>query len=46
MQTVIGSGVTQFLEVGPGKVLSGLMRRIDRSASVTCIGTSADIESL
>jgi len=46
VQTVIGSGVTQFLEVGPGKVLAGLMRRIDRTASVTCIGTPADIENL
>jgi len=46
VQTAISSGVTQFFEVGPGKVLAGLMRRIDRSVSVTCIGTPADIESL
>jgi [acyl-carrier-protein] S-malonyltransferase len=25
------SGATTFIEVGPGKVLSGLMRQIDRA---------------
>jgi [acyl-carrier-protein] S-malonyltransferase len=31
MQWVIGHGVQTFVEVGPGKVLCGLMRQIDRS---------------
>ena len=31
MQTLIGKGVQTFIEVGPGKVLCGLMRQIDRS---------------
>ena len=31
MQTLIGRGVETFIEVGPGKVLCGLMRQIDRS---------------
>jgi len=35
MQTLIGLGVKTFVEVGPGKVLSGLMRQIDRSQ--TCL---------
>ncbi len=35
MQTLIGLGVKMFVEVGPGKVLMGLMRQIDRSQ--TCL---------
>ena len=30
MQLLIDEGVTTFVEVGPGKVLSGLLRQIDR----------------
>src|SRR5882757_2659851 len=35
MQTLINGGVTTFVEVGPGKVLCGLMRQIDRGK--TCL---------
>lgn len=31
MQLLIAEGVTTFVEVGPGKVLAGLLRQIDRS---------------
>jgi [acyl-carrier-protein] S-malonyltransferase len=37
MQTLIGLGVKTFVEVGPGKVLTGLLRQIDRSQ--TCMNT-------
>jgi len=40
---MIESGVTIFVEVGPGKVLSGLMRQIDRS--VRCLNVE-DASSL
>lgn len=30
VRTLIGAGVTRFYEVGPGRVLKGLMKRIDR----------------
>jgi [acyl-carrier-protein] S-malonyltransferase len=33
MRLLIGEGPTQFVEVGPGKVLCGLMRQIDRAQS-------------
>jgi [acyl-carrier-protein] S-malonyltransferase len=31
IQALIAAGVQTFVEVGPGKVLSGLLRQIDRS---------------
>ena len=34
IQAMIGQGVAQFVELGHGKVLSGMMRRIDKSAQV------------
>ncbi|MDG1065568.1 MAG: ACP S-malonyltransferase [Luminiphilus sp.] len=37
VQRMIIMGSTDFLECGPGKVLAGLLRRIDRSASCYCI---------
>ena len=38
-------GVTQFYEVGAGKVLSGLIKRIADGAAATAIGTPEDIEA-
>ena len=35
IQSMIADGGTQFIEVGPGKVLQGLMRKIDRSVEAT-----------
>ncbi len=41
---MIKKGVTQFIEVGPGKVLSGLVKRIDRNVKVSAINTEEDIK--
>ncbi len=38
-----GTGVTTFYEVGAGKVLSGLVKRIAEGASATAIGSPEDI---
>lgn len=38
-------GVTHFVELGAGKVLAGLVRRILPDATTTSIGTPADIEA-
>lgn len=43
MRLVLSKGVTNFIEFGPGKVLKGLMRRIDSSAQVVNIEKKADI---
>ncbi len=41
-----GAGVTSFYELGCGKVLSGLARRIERSSSGTPVGTPDDLRAV
>ena len=41
---MINKGVKQFIEVGPGKVLSGLIKRIDKDVKVSAINTEEDIK--
>jgi len=41
---MINKGVDQFIEIGPGKVLSGLIKRIDRDVKVSAINTEEDIK--
>lgn len=38
-------GVDQTVEVGSGKILSGLIRRIDKEVATTSVGTPADIDA-
>lgn len=45
IQNMIKAGVTKFVEVGNGKVLTGLVKRIDRNVEVVPCGTIADIET-
>src|SRR3984957_11121076 len=44
VQLLIPHGATHFLEVGPGKVLSGLMRQIDRTQKTSHVEDSASLE--
>jgi [acyl-carrier-protein] S-malonyltransferase len=46
MQLLIAEGVTSFVEVGPGKVLSGLLRQIDRNQKCAQAEDPASIEKL
>ncbi len=46
MKYILSQGVTSFIEFGPGKVLKGLMRRIDSSAQVVNIEKKEDILAL
>ena len=40
---MIDNGVNNFIEIGPGKVLSGLIKRIDRNVKVSAINNEEDI---
>ena len=43
MQRLIDDGVSRFVEVGAGRVLRGLMRKIDRRAEVVNVAAPADL---
>ena len=40
------SGVNNFIEIGPGKVLSGLIKRINKNAKVQSVNSEDDINNL
>lgn len=42
---MVGQGVTEFWEIGAGKALSGMIRRIERSAAVKAVGTPDDVKA-
>jgi len=46
VEYMLGQGVKSFIEIGPGKVLAGLIRRISRDAEMVNIGDAASVKSL
>lgn len=44
MRVLIDKGSEMFVEVGPGKVLCGLMRQIDRARTCVNVGDSASLQ--
>jgi [acyl-carrier-protein] S-malonyltransferase len=46
VRTMLDSGVTSFIEFGPGKVLTGLVRRIERGAEIRNVGTAAEARGI
>jgi len=43
---MIGSGINHFIEIGPGKVLTGLVKRINKEVKIDTINNQGDIEGL
>ena len=41
---MINKGVSQFIEIGPGKILSGLIKRTDKNIKVSAINNEEDIK--
>jgi len=41
-----GEGVTEMIELGAGKVLGGLVKRIDRDITTSSVGTPEQVEAL
>ena len=43
---MIGKGVNHFIEIGPGKVLSGLVKRINKDVKINTINNEIDVKDL
>ena len=43
---MINNGVNQFIEIGPGKVLSGLVKRINKEVKINAINNESDIQNI
>jgi [acyl-carrier-protein] S-malonyltransferase len=46
MRTMVAEGAARFFELGPGNVLTGLLKRIERAAAGMPVGTPEDVASL
>jgi [acyl-carrier-protein] S-malonyltransferase len=45
VQAMIGQGVTNFVEIGPGKVLTGLVKRINKEMTLVNIEDAAGVKA-
>ena len=46
VNNMINNGVSHFIEIGPGKVLTGLIKRIDKNVKTNTINNKSDIKDL
>ncbi|MGQ9649858.1 MAG: ACP S-malonyltransferase [Phycisphaerae bacterium] len=44
MEKLIAEGVEQFVEIGPGRVLTGLMKKISRKTPIINVSTAGDLD--
>ena len=42
----VEKGINEFIEIGPGKVLSGLVKRIIKESKVTSVNSIDDIKNI
>jgi [acyl-carrier-protein] S-malonyltransferase len=45
VETLVARGATRIAECGPGKVLTGLVKRIDKAVDARALGSAADLDS-
>lgn len=45
VRSMLIAGATQFVEIGPGNVLTGLLKRIERGASSLNLGTAGELQT-
>jgi [acyl-carrier-protein] S-malonyltransferase len=45
VQGLVSDGVRTFVEVGPGGVLAGLVKRIDKSVTAVSVGSPEDLKA-
>jgi [acyl-carrier-protein] S-malonyltransferase len=46
VQALVAGGATRLAECGPGKVLTGLIKRIDKSVEARAIGAPAELDAV
>jgi len=46
VEYMLGDGVSSFIELGPGRVLAGLIKRIDRNANIVNIGDAEAVNNM
>lgn len=45
IESMIGKGVTRFVEIGPGNVLAGLVKRINRGVETTSVNSAETLKA-
>jgi len=46
VRSAVAGGVASFIECGPGKILAGMLKRIDKSLAVSSVSEWSEVEAL